>query len=84
MSELTDWFPPEIKPKYAGVYEVDYADDDGRAVCYWNGKDWMSVKWEGLGAGFLAACNRAKASKDKAWSAHVWRGLANNPKKGKK
>lgn len=34
--QLTDWFPPHIKPVHVGVYPI------GWGYAYWNGKRWGS------------------------------------------
>ena len=36
--QMTEWFPPEVKPKRKGIYERDYGLYFGIYYCYWNGK----------------------------------------------
>ena len=40
--QLTNWFPPEIKPVYKGVYEVEYEGifTTLSGYSYWDGKKW--------------------------------------------
>ena len=45
MSEMTDWFPPHIKPVHKGVYEITFTSRHNMyAPMYatWNGEKWSS------------------------------------------
>lgn len=63
--QKTDWFPANIKPVRAGVYETNYA---GQSYAYFDGKRWG---W--------ANPTVAKARKDTrthgAYQAKEWRGF---------
>jgi hypothetical protein len=68
----TPWFPANVKPVRAGVYEIQ---DDGPPAWYrrWDGKDWYvgdaTPKRAAQEAVVLASYLRAP-----------WRGLAEEPK----
>lgn len=76
MSKMTGWFPADVKPVRKGVYEVEEMMAFHR-YCYWNGKlwGWADVKKED--ARRFNSTQGAKQNKR-------WRGLASDPKKGKK
>lgn len=78
MSEkkLGPWHPEGVRPVHHGVYEVDYADSDGRAFAYWSGLGWGCIRWEKLGhGGMQAAIKRAHDDKFPMPAEHRWRGL---------
>ncbi|VWC95648.1 hypothetical protein BLA39750_02203 [Burkholderia lata] len=58
--QLTDWFPPDVRPVHAGWYDRDY---DPPKRDYWDGEAWRY----GFGAGFSAL---------PALDLLNWRGLA--------
>lgn len=65
----TVWFPHEITPPRAGVYQRDYRDDGGPAIlqfCWFDGSNWY------------AGCNSAEWAADESCPSNVpapWRGL---------
>lgn len=46
MMELTEWFPPDIKPIYRGVYEVKAISPWSKFSVYswWTGCAWLEVQ----------------------------------------
>jgi hypothetical protein len=42
---LTDWFPPDVKPVRAGVYEIDRGMKRD-CYSYWNGEAWGHPAFE--------------------------------------
>lgn len=66
--ELTDWYPPEVKPVRVGFYQRKYISAAAlETPDYWNGKKWFVCP----GPGMLTFEARA---------ALQWRGLARKPK----
>lgn len=65
----TGWFPPEVLPARAGVYQRDYGDPQCGPIicfCYWDGKSWF------------AQCETAAHAKVESCPSLVpapWRGL---------
>ena len=78
MTRLTDWFPADVKPVREGVYEIKYADDDGRCFAHWNGAYWTHAHWQ-WGATVSATIARAAANASHDFSELPWRGLAEKP-----
>ena len=72
MTKLTDWFPPEIKPVHTGQYEV-WTDECGGWGCSEPHKVIFRGSWKWKESDFFPPPKVVR-----------WRGLANNPKKGKK
>jgi hypothetical protein len=71
-TEMTDWFPADVKPVHVGAYEAYYGyPDDTRipvsahSVRWWNGEKWLCCE------GGLPAAFGQKHDK--------WRGLRNKP-----
>lgn len=75
----TEWYPPYIKPARIGWYEVKtrYPDSFVGKYRYFNGRGW---RWDG-DMGNIGSTRYEAAFGDEH---DRWRGLANNPKKGKK
>ena len=75
--KMTPWFPPHIKPVYAGEYNASlFCDPVSRR--YWNGEYWSAVY------------NNSDPADFKRWARNCWvpdsefiewRGLAKNPEK---
>ncbi len=42
---LTDWYPPHIKPVRVGVYIASKNGSNSRVLRYWNGRIW-SWSWD--------------------------------------
>lgn len=60
--EMTDWFPPRIKPVRAGVYKVKHTVGDKEYYAMWHGRYW------GLADYTVADCNdRALGDQSKSW-----------------
>ena len=68
--QLTDWFPPEIKPVHVGVYQTDFC-----GYAHWNGKKWGYGRLSPLDAKTCAVYRSAIQNKS-------WRGLNFNPQAG--
>jgi hypothetical protein len=68
-TQETDWFPPEIKPKYKGVYRTRFIGVQGFA--YWDGRRW-SHQHHSLRVMEWARHAGAHQRKE-------WRGLAEKP-----
>lgn len=70
-TELTPWFPPELKPRRPGIYQRNYMWDPSYA--YFDGQKW----------GFASFCVQ-KVKKptrlDYSFEVLPWRGLAREPK----
>ena len=68
----TPWFPPEVKPEYTGVYDIDV--DGDLLYAYWTGDYWLPVFYSSREAAWsfpmLAAVNQDK----------VWRGFTGEQK----
>lgn len=70
--QLTNWFPPHIKPVHVGVYPVEWG------YAYWTGKRWGC--WQATPVFARKYQNYLYADQDKRW-----RGLNFKPNaKGKK
>ena len=77
--ELTPWFVNGEKPSRPGVYNVSARKDDQSV--YWFAR-WDGMQW------YMAHSNVSSAMREQfgmglRWSRGSWRGLAQNPKKGK-
>ncbi len=48
MSNMTPWFPPDIKPVRKGVYLVSFNSHDPMQKLYaaWNGKRWSNAGFD--------------------------------------
>lgn len=55
--EKTEWFPPEIKPVYVGLYEQIYKGSTVTDLYWWDGKQWC----------FTNQRSWACASQDREW-----------------
>lgn len=77
---LTDWFPPSIKPIRRGDY-IASAVKDPAVRRHWNGKRW-SLHWYEWEEEMRAAERRKKAADPVEAKKIRWRGLASEPKKG--
>ncbi len=66
--KFTPWFPSEITPVHAGVYQVW----NSRTYAYWNGKKWGWAMRSVNEANCLRITNGADQFK-------TWRGLAEKP-----
>jgi len=78
MSEqkLGPWHPKGINPVRKGVYEVDYADRDGRAFSRWSGSAWGNICWERFGNGTVQDAIERASKGTHPWSdKHRWRGV---------
>ena len=78
--KLTRWYPGDVKPVRAGVYERSYGDNANPGInvgyAFFDGVDW-----------FLRSRTKEDAITDKQKSRHKqlpWRGLAQDPKGSKK
>lgn len=67
--ELTEIFPPEIKPVHVGVYPTFFDDDDAQIYNHWNGEYWGMADYTVDGA-------EAGASFPSITQDVSWRGLA--------
>lgn len=77
MKAKTDWFPPEVKPVYPGVYPTRLLTAPTglwllEGWSRWDGKEW-APQYLTMEA---AACTRAAPS---IMQNRQWRGLAENP-----
>jgi hypothetical protein len=72
--KLTPWFPANVKPVRAGVYEVK-GDPKYKWHRYWDGKDWYCGSFTPNGA--VANFNEYRL---RAVIKFPWRGLAEEPK----
>ena len=46
MSNMTPWFPPDIKPVHKGVYLVKFnASQQQEMYATWNGRRWSAVSY---------------------------------------
>lgn len=71
MTDLTQWFSPEIDPVYVGWWQRDYGDDNPKATAqpdWWDGQQFMAA-FEGE----VTPCC--------AVTGLPWRGLADKPTK---
>ena len=66
--QLTEWFPPEVKPVHVGVYQRHYHDVSW--YCYWDGK------YFSCGTGYAKYAHIESASMNQALK---WRGLKQQP-----
>jgi hypothetical protein len=67
-------------PPRVGVWEVDLADNDGRAFSYWSGTCWGVVSWQWYER-LDNAISRAYESRHQTTERFIprWRGLKENP-----
>lgn len=77
--KLTDWFPPEVLPACAGVYEKEPPEGDSvKWFQYWDGKRW----WYGEDTPEETA-EKFESRRSKSWpTPRRWRGLAEPPLTG--
>lgn len=78
MTQLTDWFPADVKPVHPGVYELERYGEPNRIFSRFDGVYWGSA----AGFGDTAhSVRRAIAATDISGFAHLrgWRGLAEKP-----
>lgn len=69
--EMTDWFPPDIKPVHSGVYQTEFAAGRGDlGYSRWDGVHW---RYQYLSKA-IAAGSEGIGSQNKRW-----RGLATKP-----
>lgn len=69
-TEMTDWFPAEVKPVHVGVYETNMGLGNG--FSHWDGKAW--------GAEYLRLDDALLWSPlDVGRQQKKWRGLRNKP-----
>jgi hypothetical protein len=74
--KLGPWHPKGINPVRKGVYEVDYADGDGRSFSRWDGSGWSFICWERYGKGTVQDAIERASKVHIPWTpAHRWRGL---------
>jgi hypothetical protein len=69
-AQMTPWFPANVKPVHAGVYEIKIRYEDRSTYCYWGGDRWGFFAHRPDVAELL--CN---AFADTASQAKIWRGF---------
>ena len=65
----TGWFPDDVKPARAGVYQRDYGDPHCERIicyCYWDGQSWFAQ---------CETAAHAKAERCPSLVPAPWRGL---------
>jgi hypothetical protein len=70
MNELTDWFPPEIKPVRIGVYQRQFSNYS--SYSWWNGKHFS------IGREFPSALD-IHSAQESVFQNKPWRGLSVKP-----
>lgn len=64
--KLTDWFPGDVKPVHAGVYQRKYGTGSPM-YCFWTGYRWMY--------GALSREDAVKETWDSTQQELPWRGI---------
>jgi hypothetical protein len=72
-SQLTPWFPGDVKPSRKGIY-IRKSYQGSEVYCKWDGEFWVTYAYD-----FFVAEKCTKASLYQNWK---WRGLAQDPSKG--
>ena len=71
---LTDWFPPDVKPVYIGVYQTKMTGTDGfihkQKFSLWTGEKWMDS---------AITVTHAANRRFIGFQQKKWRGLAKKP-----
>lgn len=81
MSDLTDWFPVDVKPVRKGVYMASICKQ--RFYRYWNGCWWSHGVYE-LGQENCKSLFSIKYGNYTNQAEIEWRGLASDPSKVRK
>ena len=66
MPEVTEWFPPEIRPVRPGIYETNYGNFACPIFVNWNGKYWDIP--------FMIFCEEKIFLHVRDWPVSEWRG----------
>lgn len=71
----TDWFPPEVKPMYPGVYKTYFLGTGGEHLgnffSMWDGQEWKDSR---------ETANEAQFSKLSGYQKKFWKGLMEGKK----